>query len=244
MDAIFILLISGGIIFLIAIFKLVSNVNKRKEQLNSILKSTKNFSSSFTVINSDGRYLISTDDNRRKILYIVDNSNKKHIFDYENLISVEILEDSNTTFSKSTLRAIGGGLIGGVIGGGVGAIVGGLSGSNNGKKKIKEVQVKILLRNYSKSAIYINCLESSGVNWDSDSSVYTNAIKEARRIADKLSVIIDLIDRETKTTKTSSIKHSDSPDTSIANEIERLYSLKKKGIISEEEYEKLKAKLL
>lgn len=242
MDVVIIIVI--GIAFIVAILISVANKNARQEQLDSTLKSTNNFSSSFTVNNSESRYLISIDDNRRKIIYLLAKENIKHIFNFEDVISVEILEDSNIAYSKSSARAIGGGLVGGIIGGGVGAIIGGLSGSSKSKKKIKEIQVKILLRNYSRNAIYIDCLKSSGVSWDSDSSIYKNAIKEARKIADKLSVIIDLIDRETKSVQISSVTKTSTPNTSIANELEKLHSLKEKGIISEEEYKTLKAKLL
>lgn len=242
MDIVIIFIIAS--VFIFAVLISLSNKNERQKNLDFYLRNTRNFSPSFTVNNSDSRYLISIDDNRRKILYVVANENKRHIFDFENVISVEILEDSNATFSKSSIRTIGGGLIGGVLGGGVGAIVGGLSGGSKGKKKIKEIQVKILLRNYSKSAIYIKCLESNGSSWDSDGSICKTAMKEARTIADKLSVIIDLIDRETKSTPNSSVKKTSTSNTSIANELEKLYTLKEKGIISEEEYKKLKGRLL
>lgn len=233
-----------GVFIIIIFLILVFNKKTQQEELDSIINNTNDFSASFTIRNKNCQYLISVDDNRRKILYAIVNEDIKHIFDFENVISVEILEDSNTTYSKSSTRAIGGGLLGGIIGGGVGAIVGGLSGSSKGKKKIKEIQVKILLRNYSIPAIYIDCLKSNGVDWDSDSFICKNAIEEAKQIVDKLSVIIDLIDREAKSTQNNSIKNSTTPKVSIADELEKIYHLKEKGIISEDEYEKLKTKLL
>ena len=240
----FIITIFIGLFIIISSLILVFHEKAKQEEFDSIINNTDDFSASFTIKNSNYQYLISVDDNRRKILYVSVKDDIKHIFEFENVISVEILEDSNTTYSKSSARTIGGGLLGGIIGGGVGAIVGGLSGSSKGKKKIKEIQVKILLRNYSIPAIYIDCLNSNGVNCDSDSLTYKNAIEEARQIADKLSVIIDLIDRETKSTQNNSFENPAIPKDSVADELEKIYRLKEKGIISEEEYEKLKAKLL
>ena len=115
---------------------------------------------------------------------------------------------------------IGGGIIGGIIGGGAGAIVGGLSGNNKGKKKVKEIKVKILLRNYSTPALYIECLSNEQIEWDSDSIVYEQTINEARRISDKLSVVIDLIDREAKTRQMELMENQTSK-VSIAEELEK-----------------------
>lgn len=184
------------------------------------------------------------DDNRRKILYLIANNSDKILIDFENVISVEVIEDSSTTYSKSSTRTIGGGVVGGILGGGAGAIIGGLSGSNKGKKKVKEIKVKILLRNYTTPSIYIECLRNEGTEWKTDSNVYILASEEARNIYDKLSVIIDLMDREREIMLAESSKPNSKSDVSITDELEKLYSLKEKGIITEEEFIKLKNKLL
>ena len=220
----------------------VTKIRKRKKQLDSILNSTDDFTASLTVNNYDGRYLFSVDDQRKKILYI-DDEGIKHLLDFENIISVEVMEDSDITYSKSTTRTIGGGIIGGIIGGGAGAIVGGLSGSSKGKKKVTEIKIKILLRNYYTSTIYIDCLNIDG-SVEKDSLIYKLANEEAWKIADKLSVAIDAVDREEKSQQANSVEHSPSSKPSIADELEKLYSLKEKGIISDEEFTKLKEKLM
>lgn len=222
----------------------ISNQKDRQRQLDSALESTKNFSTSFTVKNCDSRYMFCVDDNKRKILCIIANDDTNHLFDFENVISVEIIEDCNTTYSKSSARTIGGGVIGGIIGGGAGAIIGGLSGNNKGKKKVKEITVKILLRNYPSSTIYLECLRNQQTEWDTDDFVYKIAKEEATKILDKLSVIIDLIDREEKSKQNTLAEIPSSSTNSIADELEKIYSLKEKGIISVEEYDKLKTKLL
>ena len=231
-------------IFVIWLVVSISNQKERGRQLDSALKSVNNFSASFTVKNYDNKYLFCVDDSKRKILYHIEKDGTEHLFDFDNVISVEVIEDSNVTFSKSSMRTIGGGIIGGIIGGGAGAIVGGLSGENKGKKKVKEIKVKILLRNYSTPALYIECLPNNQIEWDSDSSIYELTIKEAREISDKLSVIIDLIDREEKTKQIELMGNQAPTKSSIADELEKLHSLREKGIISEDEYIKLKEKLL
>ena len=69
-------------------------------------------------------------------------------------------------------------------------------------------------------------------------------MNEARQIADRLGVVIDLMDREAKITSVESVENKPLPNNSIADELEKLYALKNKGIISEGEFTKLKEKLL
>ena len=244
----FVIIIVVLLIIIIGVFVSVANQKERQEDLEFALKYADDFTSTFTVNNFDSRYSFSIDDNRRKVLYLSADTNVKHIFDFENVISVEVLEDSNTTFSKSSLRTIGGGVVGGIIGGGAGAIIGGLSGSNKGKKKVSKITVKILLRNYPTSALYIDCLNTNamslGESIDSNHICCESATNEARQIADKLSVIIDLIDREAKKSSVESVESTNQSSISVADELEKLYSLKGKGIISEDEFVKLKNKLL
>jgi hypothetical protein len=218
-------------------------MKKRQRGLESIIKKTDDFSETFKVSNYDSRYLFSIDENRRKIIYLVAND-ARYCFQFENVISVEILEDSTSVYSKSSLRTIGGGVVGGIIAGGAGAIVGGLSGSYNGKKKVSEITVKILLRNYSTPAIYIYCFQSTVGQVSADSLMCKLATEEARKIADKLSVVIDMIDREEKAKQQDLLECSLSTKASIADELEKLSSLKEKGIISQEEFERFKDKLL
>ena len=237
------IIILAIVFFIIFLWVSISKQKKRQRGLERIIKETEDFTETFKVNNYESKYLFSIDDNRRKIIYLIAD-NVKHCFKFENVISVEILEDSTSVYSKSSLRTIGGGVVGGLIAGGVGAIVGGLSGSYNGKKKISEITVKILLRNYPTSAIYICCFRSTAGEVDANSLMCKLATEEARKIADKLSVVIDMIDREEKAKQQDLLECSLSTKASIADELEKLSSLKEKGIISEEEYVKLKNKLL
>lgn len=231
------------IIFIICLVVSIINQNSRKEHLNSILRRNDNFSASFTVENHESRYLFCVDDNRKKILYIIEEDSVEHLLNFENIISVEIIEDSNITFTKSSTRTIGGGIVGGLIGGREGAIIGGLSGDSKGEREVLEVKVRLLLRNYSVPSIYIECLRNEGLEHNSNDLIYKCAIEEARKISDKLSVIIDLVDREERAQQIESIGKQTS-NTSIADELEKLHSLKDKGVISEDEYNKLKNNLL
>ena len=236
------------IVLIIIIVVRVSAINQdeRQEALDHARRYTGGFIPTFTVHNFDSRYSFSIDEKNRKILYLIANSNERHLIDFENVISVEIIEDSNRTFSKSSLRAIGGGVVGGIVGGGAGAIIGGLSGTTHEKKNISKIAVRILLRNYSTPSLYIYCLNtdltSLGEALSSEHPYCIDAIKEAREIADHLSVIIDMMDREYQHQEKMLI--SEPKNQSVADELEKLYSLKEKGLLSEEEFQKQKERLL
>lgn len=222
------------------------NQDERQEALDHARRYTEGFLPTFTVHNFDSRYSFSIDEKNRKILYLIANSKERHLIDFENVISVEIIEDSNRTFSKSSLRTIGGGVVGGIVGGSAGAIIGGLSGTTHEKKNISKIAVRILLRNYSTPSLYIYCLNtdltSMGEALSSEHPYCIDAMREAREIADHISVIIDMMDREYQHQENMSIAK---PETkSIADELEKLCALKDKGILSAEEFEKQKEKLL
>ena len=105
-----------------------------------------------------------------------------------------------------------------------------------------------MLRNYPMPALYIDCLNTNamslGESLDADNTLCQNAMNEARQIADRLSVVIDLMDREAKLSSIESVENKPLPNNSIADELEKLHALKDKGIISEDEFTKLKEKLL
>lgn len=234
------------LIIIIVVRVTAINQDERQEALDHARRYTEGFLPTFTVHNFDSRYSFSIDDKNRKILYLIANSKERHLIDFENVISVEIIEDSNRTFSKSSLRAIGGGVVGGIIGAGAGAVIGGLSGTTHEKKNISKIAVRILLRNYTIPSLYIYCLNtdvtSMGQALSSEHICCVEAMKEARQIADRLSVIIDMMDREYQHQENILIPE---PKTqSIADELEKLSALKEKGILSEEEFEKQKTKLL
>ena len=89
-------------------------------------------------------YIFGVDENSKKIAFV--KKFHKEIVPFDQIISVEILEDNTILQQKSSLRTIGGAVVGGAIAGGAGAIVGGLSGDSKQNKKVSKVQIKIKLR--------------------------------------------------------------------------------------------------
>ena len=192
-------------------------------------------------------YIFAVDKKHRKVAYLY--GTQERVFSFEDIINVELSEDSATVASKSTMRTIGGTLVGGAIAGGAGAVVGGLSGNTNLKKEVSLVQVKIGLRNLEEPAVIINCFDyismghgevakKNNLSWDR----YKQGLEHAKKIIDLVSVIIDDVDRSEK----KDLHYSNTTNSTmlVADELAKLSDLKNKGILTEEEFLKQKNKLL
>lgn len=210
---------------------------KREEAIIQALSSIPDFIPTITINGIDHFFTFASDDEHHKILYM--EGSDKQIFNYEDIISVELIEDNTILSKKSTGRTIGGAILGGMIAGSVGAIVGGLSGSSKQKNLHSSVKVKILLRNNSVPSLEIPCFDSITPVSDDDPH-YRQGKSDAIRITDILTVIIDAVDRAHHTNH----KMLSSGGYSIADEIAKLAELKDKGILTENEFASQKAKLL
>lgn len=223
----------------------VEKFNTVKDKLSNI----EGFSPTKTIYGANLNYIFAIDEDNQQIAIINENSN--NIADFDEIIGVEILEDGNTILKKSTTRTVGGAIIGGVLAGGVGSIVGGLSGSSKEKKNVSNLSVKILLRDLARTSFLITCFDSRTMTTERKSSIstegnmeswrYQQAKENAVEIKDLISIIINRVDNEIKGSKQ---EVSTSMSASIADELKKLYDLKEKGILSDEEFTVQKQKLL
>ena len=133
-----------------------------------------------------------------------------------------------------------------IPGGGAGAIVGGLSGNTSMKKKVSLVQVKLRIRDISMPTLSINCFDcktmAAGEEIKPDGILgfkYKQGLEHANKIVDLVSVIIDDVDKKEKKFLTTNMGNS-----SVAEELSKLADLKDKGILTDEEFNAQKSKLL
>lgn len=244
MGTVIILIIVGGIIWAI-----VSGINGRQEvkERGEIMEikvnNLSNFNATQKVVGLNNLYTFAVDDKKREVAYIEEN--QETFIPYDEIISVEVIEDNTVIASKSTMRTIGGAVVGGALAGGAGAVVGGLSGNTNMKKKVKMVQVKLRLRDISNPTLFINCFDymtmANGQEVKPDGMlgfIYKQGLEHAQQIADLVSVIIDDVDRSQKQTT------NNNSSSSVADELSKLADLKAKGILTEDEFNSQKSKLL
>lgn len=180
------------------------------------------------------------DDERRKVLAVNDYSDVR-VANYDDIIKVDILEDGTLVSSKSALRTIGGAAVGNLVAGGAGMVVGGLSGDTKSTKQVKEIKVKILLRDVKSPELTITIWKNFTLNTKDESgrTRYVKLMNYANQIKDIISVIIDNCDK-----KQTQNQQSERTSVSVADELEKLAKLKERGIITDSEFKIQKEKLL
>ena len=227
-----------GIVVMVVLFK---KADEQAEATNNILKQRfsglENFEASRTIEHGD--FIFAIDKNNRQVAYV--DVRRVKVIPFDQIYKVEYLENSTTVASKSSIRTIGGALVGGALAGGSGAIVGGLSGDTTMKNKITLMQVKIGLRDINSPSLTIYIYKDRE-GLDSSSGfggvLYQAGLKYVNDIVDSISVIIDSVDNENK------LQTSDSVSQSVADELSKLLKLKENGILTENEFEEQKQKLL
>jgi len=236
--------------FIAGIFQAISNSKKEKERGEILSKRASNidgFVSSTTITGAKNRYQFLVDNENRKVCFIDECS--KRIIPFEDIISVELVENGTTLSTKSTIRTVGGTLVGGALAGGAGAIVGGLSGNSKQVQKVSDVQIRMRIRDLENPVLVIKCFDAKTMTIEGkpikttsmDGNIYREGRQHAQRILDLVSVIIDDVDRNNVTATTESKSVS---NISIADELTKLADLKEKGILSQDEFDQQKAKLL
>lgn len=195
-----------------------------------------------SVYNDNG--LFAVDNSRKKILLLNMLTSTYRVLDYSDLISVSIETDGKMISQKSTMRTIVGAAIGGVVMGSAGAIVGGLSGNTHIGQAVRCVSVKFTIRDTSLPTFDVVLFNKLGVVKPSDPDYYqvNSALSVANKIIALATVVIDEVDSYEKDKNT---EHSKSIITnSIADELLKLIALKDKGILTEEEFNIQKQRLL
>ena len=164
---------------------------------------------------------------------LLTNFKNSTIYDFDDIIDFELLEDG-TTITKGGL---GRATVGGLLFGGVGAIVGGVTGGKKASTKCTSLQVKITVNNINAPAEYIKLISSTV---DKKSSLYKAAYQNAQEILSLLQLICS--QRETD----NPVGSTNTPvqDVSAADEIRKFKALMEEGIITEEEFLAKKKQLL
>ena len=210
------------------------------------LKSTKtsstkleNFGATKIIEGPLGQYKVKIDENNEKVAYISKNGSR--VFSYDDIIKVELQENGQTVSQKSTTRTIGGAILGGVLAGGAGAIVGGLSGASTQRRKVTSIVVKVTLRDVADPTVNIVCFENYKLPPYSDDEGMQFFYAPALEIVDTLSVIIDLIDKRSNPQPATAAQPNSN---NLSDEIAKLHGMLKDGIITEEEFAKMKERLI
>lgn len=193
-----------------------------------------------------GNYLFIMDD-FFKVLVLVGSSTRE-IFNYSDIIEVSYEENGSQLYTKSAGRTVGGAIVGGVLMGGAGAVVGGLSGGSKQNKEIKNMDIKILLRSTSRTTCVLHFKDVDRVlktKDETDRKLYETYVKNANKAKDILSIIIDNAKQSSAPIAQLVAQPVVAPSSSsVADELAKLAKLKADGILTEEEFQAQKSKLL
>ena len=171
------------------------------------------------------------------VLVINDNTNRFAIvhqvwgldaeFGFEDIISAEIRVGKQVITTKKSISAVGA-IAGGIISGGLGAVVGGVGlGSSETNTKLSKIVIHVLLRKSDRMTLDIPCRTMNDAQEEMDLFIYA----------------IDKADAARQNTATQQPISAEQPKSKI-NDLKDLAELYTKGLISEEEYKKLKSGLI
>ena len=193
-----------------------------------------------------GNYLFLMDD-FFKVLVLVGPGHHE-IINYSDIIEVSYEENGSQLYTKSAGRTIGGAIVGGVLMGGAGAVVGGLSGASKQNKEIENMDIKILLRSTIRTSCVLHFKDVDRVlktKEDADRKLYEKYVKNANQAKDVLSVIIDNAKQTSAPIAQPIAQPVVAPaSSSVADELAKLAKLKADGILTDEEFQAQKSKLL
>lgn len=253
-------------IVIIVIVSVIRSKLKRKAQKLKALQSVENFTLNEFFISCDGNSAIAIDKESKRICY-VNNVNVANIYPHTTILESELLEDSQSVSKMSATRSIGGFALGGLAGGMAGAVVGGLSGKRTSFSTVKEIRLKFRVNDLHTPALTVLFMnELSHVKttgWEG--ITYRKAAEPANHWHDILSVLIKTADKELQERmldgqnklvdgqnklvegQSTFIQTRSNPilnNNLLADELTKLHSLKEKGILTEDEFNIQKEKLL
>jgi hypothetical protein len=220
------------------------NTSKKKQEMESKLKSLPNFNPTQQIMGCDGNSGLAVDEPRKKICLITNNgvSVSQRVIDYKDILSVELFEDGTSVTKTVRSSQIGGAVVGGLLLGGVGALVGGLSGKTETSGKIKRIDLRLIVNDTNAP---LHDVAFMNVEGKKDGIIYTQAIQVARRWHGIVEVLIKRADSEERSLQISERQTQPAlPNASVADEIKKLADLHHSGVLTLDEFQQQKTRLL
>lgn len=241
---VFIFIAAMVVIVLVGLVVQAVKTSKRKQEMESKLKSLPDFNPTQQVMGCDGESGLAVDEPRKKICLITHNGAfvSQRIINYKDIFSVELFEDGTSITKTVRSSQIGGVVVGGLLLGGVGALVGGLSGKTETSGKVKRIDLRLIVNDTNAP---LHDVAFMNVGGEKDGIIYTQAIPVARRWHGIVEVLIKRADSEEKSLQNSKRQIQPAlPNASVADEIKKLAELHHSGVLTSDELQQQKSRLL
>ncbi|MUT67854.1 SHOCT domain-containing protein [Paenibacillus sp. NEAU-GSW1] len=219
-------------------------MEQKRHETDDRLKRIPNYKSSQRYTSANGDVTLSIDETNKQISFVSLHSFKDRVYSYQDILKSEIVTDGISVTSTNRGSQLGGALLGGLLAGGVGALIGGLSGSTTSQEKVKKIELNVIVNDAANPVHKIAFLDSEFSAYAKDSPEYKDGYNTAYHCHQLIGVLIRQADEEDKRKETSIISNNDQGNMSVADEIRKLVQLKDEGIISEDEFEVQKKKLI
>ncbi len=201
--------------------------DKKNEYIQS-QKKAQNFVSTSNV----GKYIYFNDDIEE--IYVPNFWSGPFFIKYSEILDFELLEDGTTVSSGGVGRAVAGG----VLFGGAGAVVGAVTGKHKGTNIANSMEIRITTKDINNPVVFIKIFKGEHKK---GSFIYNAYRDEAYKILSMLQIIVDRVNKTQQSNEQNSVSNN---NLSVVEELKGLKELLDSGILTQEEFEKQKSKIL
>ncbi|WP_138752201.1 SHOCT domain-containing protein [Paenibacillus sinopodophylli] len=253
---VFLIGLFGTLIFLVvslvSLIKAGILLNKKLDtQIKDMINDIGNFNVSQDYVSNDRENYIAIDETSKRVAFvynqeintstvIVDNlfSYKCAVYSYANVLQSSIILDGNTVSTASSMTTIGRSLLGGFLAGKTGAIIGGLSAARTTENQVKKILLQIVVNDIAKSFHTIT-FGSFPKGAQKDNLSFKDAESKVTHWHNILSFLIKQVDDAERSDPSNNSKGN-----SVADELTKLSMLVRDGLMTHEEFNQQKIRLL
>lgn len=211
---------------------------KSKDQLAEFLKNIESKSGfAKTRLHKGASVLVAIDSGSNQLAFAAAPDFRTTYVGANKIMSVSIYEDERSITHAHRGRQIGAAVVGNALGGSTGAIIGGLGAKAKSMDMVKRVTLRIELDNPSKPLLDIDFLKAQTLR---GGYVHEQTSKEART----WSSLVTAIMRNSEDTEPAPVAAYPQPSGGKLEELSKLGQLRDSGVLTSEEFDKEKARIL
>ncbi|MDD2724342.1 MAG: SHOCT domain-containing protein [Methylovulum sp.] len=210
---------------------------KYKEFEDTFQKAS-DFNPTFLYVGLDRKTGIAIDEPRTKVCIVKRNGNLlvHRVISYEDILSSELYKDGEIILKTVRSSQISGAVVGGLLLGGVGTVIGGLSGNKIQKNNTQTIILRVVVNDPTDPLLDVYFLN---YEIDNNSEYYKLLLEDARQWQARMDILIKRAERED-----AALRRNETSSVSLPDELRKLAELKNNGVLTDEEFNTLKEKIL